>query len=195
MATAVKARAVTSATFWRSNSTILAIWTWDSVRTLDPIGSGMKEHPRTWISDQVFINYSAKFDQVSKLSKNLIIFMILSIFFQLENASLYCTLLFVYRGTYAVSFPAHNITARDFILLRLFNFKIIPDHTSLNQLWTYIVTLTLTVVSLVIISINDVGVSWWTRTVKLLGIRNFAAYVAVKKDHQTVIIKSNLEIC
>ena len=77
----------------------------------------------------------------------------------------------------------------------LFNFKIIPDHTSLNQLWTYIVTLTLTVVSLVIISINDVGVSWWTRTVKLLGIRNFAAYVAVKKDHQTVIIKSNLEIC
>ena len=49
--------------------------------------------------------------------------MILSIFFQLENASLYCTLLFVYRGTYAVSFPAYNITARDFILLRLFNFN------------------------------------------------------------------------
>lgn len=49
--------------------------------------------------------------------------MILGIFFQLENASLYCTLLFVYRGTYAVSFPSHNTTARDFILLRLFNFN------------------------------------------------------------------------
>ena len=73
--------------------------------------------------------------------------------------------------------------------------SIIPDHTSLNQLWTYIVTLTLTVVSPVIISINDVWVPWWTRTVKLLGIWNFAVYVAVKKDHQTVIIKSNLEIC
>ena len=43
--------------------------------------------------------------------------------FQLENASLYCTLLFVYRGTYAVSFPTNNITAKGFILQRLFSFN------------------------------------------------------------------------
>ena len=57
--------------------------------------------------------------------------MILGIFFQLENASLYCTLLFVYRGTYAVSFPAHNITARDFILLQR-----ISSSFQIIQVWT-----------------------------------------------------------
>ena len=122
--------------------------------------------------------------------------MILSIFFQLENASLYCTLLFVYRGTYAVSFPAYNITARDFILLRLFNFnhsgsyKFEPIMNLYCNLNSYSGLPTRE--SLVIIAINDVRNSWWTRIVKLLGIRNCAVYVAVKKDHQTVIIKSNL---
>ena len=103
---------------------------------------------------------------------------------QLEHTSLYCTLLFVYHGTYTVSFPTHNITARGFILPRLFSFNhFLSGSCKFKPIINLLSTLTFTMISLVIIH--------GTSTFDLEnGIRNFAVCVTVKKDHQTVIIKS-----